>query len=266
MARIRLFHWKPAEARGCIDALAAAGHTAIYRPPTQHSSLSGWRDDAPDAFVIDLSRSPSHGRAIGMALRKSSASRALPLVFAGGVDDKVAVVRATLPDAVYTPWSAIADALAQAFAHPVASPVVPAQMPGATHTALSKKLGIRPGMRVLTLHAPAAFAGWLGPLPDGAELVEKGRGDMVVWFVETAEDLEADIARVARRADGRPLWIAWPKKRPDRAPAELTMKVIMDVGAALGMSQYKVCALSEGWSAMVFRTKGLDDEATLDEG
>lgn len=143
MSRIRLFHWKPAEARACIEALEAEGHAVIYREPTEKSSLTGWRDDAPDAFVVDLSRSPSHGRAIGMALRKTRTSRALPLVFAGGADDKVAAVRATLPDAVYTPWSA--------------------------------------------------------------------------------------------------------------------------VGAALGMSQYKVCAISAAWSAMVFRTRGLDGAGALDD-
>lgn len=264
MARVRLFHWKPAEAAACVEALEAAGHTAIYHPPTQHSSLSGWRDDAPDAFVIDLSRSPSHGRAIGMALRKSSASRALPLVFAGGADDKVSVVRATLPDAVFTPWSEIAESLRAAFAHPVAAPIVPKEMPGATQTTLTAKLGIRANKRVLTLNPPAGFVDWLGALPDGAELVTRGRHDMVIWFVESAEDLEQDIARVVTRAAGSPLWIAWPRRRPDRDRGELTMNVVMAVGAALGMSQYKICAIHETWSGMVFRTEDAATEGSLD--
>ena len=38
------------------------------------------------------------------------------------------------------------------------APVVPKQMPGATHTELAKKLGIRAEKRALTLGAPAGFA------------------------------------------------------------------------------------------------------------
>lgn len=258
MARIRLFHWKPSEAGARVTALESSGHAVIYRAPTNHSSLTGWRDDAPDAFVVDLTRSPSHGRAIGMALRKSPAARALPLVFAGGSDAAVATVRATLLDVVYATWDELPAALADALAAPPRAVIVPKQMPGATQTALAKKLGIRAGQRVLVIDAPGGFVDWLGDLPEGAALATRGAGDQVVWFVASAEDLERDVARVARRAAGAPLWIAWEKHRPDRARGELSMNAIMAVGAALGMSQYKICSINEDWSAMVFRTKDVD--------
>jgi hypothetical protein len=41
---------------------------------------------------------------------------------------------------------------------------------GYSGTPLAKKLGIKPGTRLVPLEAPAEYLGWLAPLPDGVEI------------------------------------------------------------------------------------------------
>ena len=57
----------------------------------------------PDVVVIDLDKRPSHGREVGVVLRTTKSTRGIPLVFLGGAADKVAMVRASIPDAVFGP-------------------------------------------------------------------------------------------------------------------------------------------------------------------
>ena len=59
----------------------------------------------PHAILIDLTRLPSYGKAMGVLLRQHKLLRSIPLVFVEGDPDKAAQVRAILPDAVYTTWA-----------------------------------------------------------------------------------------------------------------------------------------------------------------
>ena len=111
MQRIRLIHWDPAEAGQRAQRLQAAGYE-VDSETLDGAGLRRLRDDPPDAVVIDLGRRPSQGRDVGLTLRKYVATRRVPLVFVGGVADKVARVREFLPDAVYTTWDKIHGALA----------------------------------------------------------------------------------------------------------------------------------------------------------
>src|SRR3954453_22364448 len=93
--------------------------------------------------------------------------------------------------------------------------VASARMSGYSGTPLPRKLGIKPGHRVLVLGAPQEFVGTtLGELPDGVALRRSARGsaDVIVSF----HDRRAALARrmPALRALMEPaagLWIAWPK-------------------------------------------------------
>ncbi|HEX3684360.1 MAG TPA: hypothetical protein VHU83_17630 [Bryobacteraceae bacterium] len=127
MPRIRLLHWKAAEAGEYIELLQAAGHRVEYEPELRPGLMRIWRASPPDAFVIDLSRLPSHGREIATALRQSRATRTVPIVFCEGAEDKVARVRSELPDASYCSRKTLRAALRQALKQRVAAPVVPTQ-------------------------------------------------------------------------------------------------------------------------------------------
>ena len=72
------------------------------------------KENPPAAIVIDLDRLPSHGRAVAAALRSSASTRCIPIVFAGGIEEKIAAAREELPDAVFSPWKSAAATIRKA--------------------------------------------------------------------------------------------------------------------------------------------------------
>ena len=101
MARVRVIHWKTAEAEPLLAAMRKAGVTPEFDDCSNTPELGRRiRLNPPDAIVIDLSRLPSQGRAVAHWLRSSKALRAVPIVFANGAEDKIAKVREIMPDAV----------------------------------------------------------------------------------------------------------------------------------------------------------------------
>src|SRR3970040_2450082 len=123
--RVRLIHWNADEAKQRAKILRAAGYEVIHKIPDGPEFLRDLRAKPPIAVVIDLSRLPSLGRDVGLAVRQSKATRHTPLVFVGGEPEKVARVKSLLPDATFTVWNKIRSALKQAIAHPPANPVRP---------------------------------------------------------------------------------------------------------------------------------------------
>ena len=83
MQRIRLIHWKAAEAEERAGWLRAAGYEVVYETlnPTSLRELS---ENPPTAVVIDLGRLPMQGRDVGLLLRQRKGTRNVPLVFVGG--------------------------------------------------------------------------------------------------------------------------------------------------------------------------------------
>ncbi len=95
MPRVRLFHWKAAEAGPLIAKLRNAGYVLDYS-----EKLASWREireSQADALVIDLNRAPFHGRETAVALRGSPKTRRAPIVFVGGASDKLEAATARHP-------------------------------------------------------------------------------------------------------------------------------------------------------------------------
>ncbi|MGB2959498.1 MAG: hypothetical protein WBD30_11490, partial [Bacteroidota bacterium] len=69
MKRVRFIHWNPTEARERARRIRKAGYVVVYRVPGDYKEFRSLRENPPDADVIDLSRLPSHGRDVGLALR-----------------------------------------------------------------------------------------------------------------------------------------------------------------------------------------------------
>lgn len=128
----------------------------------------------------------------------------------------------------------------------------PAGTPGYSGTPLAKKLGIAAGSRVVLVEAPAEYASWLAPLPDGVAFVKRAGADtdLAHVFVTRREDLAKHLA--ALRAKLRPdaaLWISWPKKA-SKVPTTVTEDTIRELALPLGFVDVKVCAVSEVWSGL----------------
>ncbi len=122
-----------------------------------------------------------------------------------------------------------------------------------TGTPLHKKLGIKPGAKVLLVAPPPSLGESLGSLPEGVEIVEAEEGpfDVVVMFAKTFPDLEAFglLAEDLTPAGG--LWVAWPKKA-SKIPSEIDFASIQRVGLDNGLVDNKSCSIDEQWQGLRF--------------
>jgi len=258
MAYLYLIHWNAAEAEERAGRLRAMGYEARCELPRGRAFFRDLAQDAPQAVIIDLSRLPSQGRDFGVQLRLQAATRRIPLVYVGGAEAQIAAIRALLPDAAYTTWQSIAADLPEALAHPPQDPRVPTSAFEAyADTPLLKKLGIKPGMSVGLLGAPADFAATLGELPSGVTLrpgAVEGC-DLVIWFVTRQAELEREAPLIAARLGRADVWIATAKQAALRAKgidADLTQNDVRRIGLAAGLVDYKVCSIDDTWSGLLF--------------
>jgi CheY-like chemotaxis protein len=252
VTRVVLIHWNADEGRERAERLRKAGFSIGFEPTTP-ASMKRAAERPPDAFVIDLSRLPSHGREVATRLRERKGTQNVPLVFVDGEKEKVDKVRRALPGAVFTSWSRVDDAVKRAIARPPKPPVGTSQRAGYSGTPLPQKLGIKPASTAGLIGAPDDFPKTLGVLPEGAKLVRAPRNpvDLIVWFTTSRQGLAGNLARIARLAGTGGLWIAWPKKTSG-VPSDLTEDVLREVILPTGLVDVKVCAIDETWSGLKF--------------
>ncbi len=255
--KLRLIAWNETESRERAALLEKSGYDVEWQVRTGPELVAELKTTNASALVIDLGRLPSNGRDLAIYARRARATRQLPIVFVGGEPDKVAAIRSVLPDATYTTWQTIGDALKRALAHAPASPVVPSSVfaPYADRP-LAAKLGVKAGAVVALLHPPPDFARTLGTLPDGATLVEHAGRDvsLAIWFVTTTRELDGRVESVAARLGTSPRWIAWPKKIAG-STGDLTQQRVRRAGLAAGLVDYKICSIDETWSALLFKKR-----------
>jgi hypothetical protein len=126
-------------------------------------------------------------------------------------------------------------------------------MTGYSGTPLPRKLGIKPGHRVLALRAPEGFVdGTLGELPDGVALRTTARGtaDVIVSFHDRRAELARRMPRLRELMEpAAGLWIAWPK-RSSGVDTDLTEDLVRELALANRLVDNKVCAIDETWSGL----------------
>lgn len=258
MARVRLLHWKREEAEEHFVALRAAGYRVVeYDEQYSPALLKNWRESPPSVFVVDLSRLPSQGREIAIALRQSPKTRLIPIVFCQGNDEKIERIRKELPDAFYCSLSGLAAMVRKATAHPPAEPVKPVQMMNRYGSrTVAQKLGISAGSKVLLINPPQDVNKVLSDLPAGAEFVEDDSvsADVTLCFIHGADMLAQMLSSVRKLAAKTKLWILW-RKGGSKVKGGVTENMIRDHALPLGLVDYKICAVNEVWSAILFAHK-----------
>jgi len=124
---------------------------------------------------------------------------------------------------------------------------------GYSGTPLPKKLGIKPGHRVLLLSAPDGFErDALGELPEGVTVARQARGkaDVIVSFHIERAELARRMPKLREAMEpAAGLWIAWPK-RASKVPTDLTEDVVRELALANVLVDNKVAALDEKWSGL----------------
>ena len=256
--RVRLIHWKPEEARAGVETLRRAG-CEVDAAPLTPTSLRQLRERPPDVLLIDLTRLPMQGRDAALVWRESRATRPVPIVFVAGDPDRVARVKASLPDATYTSWARVPGAIRAALAHPPANPIAPeSRLAGYSGTPLPRKLGIKPGMTVALVNAPRGVGHVLGELPDGVVVTRSTavKRQLTLLFVTTEGELVQRLPSASPVHPGERLWICWPKQI-GRAPGGISQAAVRARGLAAGLVDYKICAIDARWSGLLFsRRKG----------
>src|SRR5579864_4252089 len=170
MPLVRLVCWNQDLARERARVVEEAGFHVDASRLDPGGLIGHFRACMPAAILIDLDRLPSHGREVAVALRNSKATRHVPIVFAGGLEEKVQRIRQELPDAQFTGWKDVARALKKALRSAPVEPVQPvAHMQRYAGSPLVKKLGFTPRTKAALLGAPEDFAEKLGEFPEGVE-------------------------------------------------------------------------------------------------
>jgi hypothetical protein len=125
---------------------------------------------------------------------------------------------------------------------------------GYSGTPLPRKLGVKPGSRVLVLDAPEGFD--LGVEVETS--LDDGPWDVLLLFCQDAARMAAVLPdAMERTATGGRCWVAWPK-RASKVPTDLTEDVVRDAALALGWVDVKVAAVDRIWSGLCLmrRTSG----------
>ncbi len=119
-------------------------------------------------------------------------------------------------------------------------------MAGYSGTPLPRKLGIKPGHRVLVLGAPDGFA-----LDDVSVLTTaRGKADVILSFHDRRADLARRMPKLRTLMEpAAGLWIAWPK-RASKLPTDLTEDVVRELALENALVDNKVCAIDDIWSGL----------------
>jgi hypothetical protein len=124
---------------------------------------------------------------------------------------------------------------------------------GYSGTPLHRKLGVKPGSRVLLSAAPPGFE--LDHTPPEAVVHIRASGapyDVIVAFCPDRARLDRRFVPLSQRlTTAGALWVAWPK-RASGVQTDLDENVVRDVGLAEGLVDVKVVAVDETWSGLKF--------------
>jgi hypothetical protein len=123
---------------------------------------------------------------------------------------------------------------------------------GYSGTPLAKKLGFKPGFRILLEGTPSNYAALVEPLPERVLFVEKPREpvDLIHLFTTRAAEMAKKLPRYRNqiKEDGI-IWVSWPKKSA-KVPTDITEDVVRREALRGELVDVKVCAVDEVWSGL----------------
>jgi hypothetical protein len=123
---------------------------------------------------------------------------------------------------------------------------------GYSGTPLIKKLGLKEGLKLRLVNAPADYFGWLETDVSGQLCSSGAVPDWVHVFAVTSRDFEREMRKLTPVWLQHPrvvIWVSWYKKSSGKA-TDLTEDVIRGYALANGLVDIKVCAVSEEWSGL----------------
>src|SRR4029453_14277447 len=125
-------------------------------------------------------------------------------------------------------------------------------MTGYSGTTLPQKLGIKPGLNVVTINAPTSYRRLLGTIPENVMFSDrlKADSDFVHVFTKKSSELKKTLSVLrGKMRDSGTVCVSWPKKSSG-VPVDVTEDVVRAVALPLGFVDVKVCAIDETWSGL----------------
>ena len=125
---------------------------------------------------------------------------------------------------------------------------------GYSGTPLAKKLGIKPGFKLLLVNPPDYYYSLFDDMPPEVEEVDDRTQDVnfIHYFVKERSQLENDFGKLKSRMDiNGMIWISWPKKA-SKVPTDVDDSVVRKTGLDNGLVDIKVCAVDQIWSGLKF--------------
>jgi len=119
---------------------------------------------------------------------------------------------------------------------------------------LASKMGIKPGQRIIILHAPDGYLTTLGAALDDVEVAHEisGMFDLIQYFTTERAAYERDFPLLRDHlTTAGMLWVSWPKKAA-KMVTDLDEHFVREFGLANGLVDVKVIAVDERWTAFKF--------------
>jgi CheY-like chemotaxis protein len=246
---VALISWNDDVASKHKRLLESVGIRVVLVISRGSGAIGKIRKAAPSTIVIDLDAKPAYGREIAIIFRNSPSTRNIPLVFTGGAEEKVLLVRAELPDAVYCRWEAVRSGIEKALTQQPTRPVRPRRRGEAiVHgSVLARKFDIKPDLPVVAILGD--FIGLGDRLSVAYEERISAQTQLALFVVRTAYELDAAFecaaAQLPRSAS---FWIIYPKQS-GTLRTDFNQKDIVELAREYKFSAYKTCAVDEDWSA-----------------
>ena len=123
---------------------------------------------------------------------------------------------------------------------------------GYSGTALIKKLGIKPEMKVLIINKPGDYYKLLEV--DIADQLSKKNEipDLIHLFVKSLKEFESEmkaLKSIYKKNSTVIIWVSWYKKAA-KIPTDITEDVIRNYAVKNDLVDVKVCAVSDIWSGL----------------
>lgn len=116
---------------------------------------------------------------------------------------------------------------------------------------VSKKLGIKEGVRAYFVNAPAEVVEAIDPPPLDSAGELRGDFDYIHLFAKSQEEFNGIFPRLKDhlKPTGM-LWVSWPKN--GQLGTDLTLPAVIKLGYDYGLVESKTISIDATWSAIKF--------------
>jgi hypothetical protein len=123
---------------------------------------------------------------------------------------------------------------------------------GYSGTPLLKKLGIKPGMKLLVINQPPDYFPLLEVNVKDQFAGKNEIPDLVHVFVKSQKEFESEMKKLKPAITQNPaitIWVSWYKKS-SKIPTDVTEDLIRNYALKNDLVDVKVCAVSDIWSGL----------------